>query len=261
MSSRAEEYTLYQVGNAPMREHPFPHFLVHDVFEPGLYRAILEHLLPPELMRPIKEERKVGQNYPDERFVFSLEDAPLAALPERYRAFWGELAGWLRGMRFAETLFSRFSPYIARRFENQQPTFYNEAMLVDDRTRYFLGPHSDTPAKVITLLFYLPADDSRPHLGTSIYVPRDPAMRCAGGPSYPYDLFHRVMTMPYVPNTLFAFFKTDNSFHGVEPVMEGRDYRRHLLFYDVKCNLQAPQAAPEAPAAGTAGRPSIEFTF
>jgi len=259
MSSHAEQYTLYQIGNAPLREHPYPHILVRDVFAPELYRSILDHLLPPELMRPIKEERKVAQTYPDERFVFTLDDAPIATLPAPYAAFWSELTGWLRGMRFAATLFDKFAMHIARRFENLQPTFYNEAMLVDDRTRYFLGPHSDTPAKVITLLFYLPADDARPHLGTSIYVPRDPAMRCEGGPSYPYDLFHRVLTMPYVPNTLFAFFKTDNSFHGVEPIAESQNYRRHLLFYDVKCNLAAPVVTASEPVLGA--RPSIEFTF
>jgi hypothetical protein len=38
--------------------------------------------------------------------------------------------------------------------------------------------------------------------------------------------------MPFKPNTLFAFVKTDNSFHGVEPVMDP-DTKRWLLLYDV----------------------------
>src|SRR5687768_4868880 len=120
MSSHAEQYTLYQIGNAPLREHPYPHILVRDVFAPELYRSILDHLLPPELMRPIKEERKVAQTYTDERFVFTLDDAPIATLPAPYAAFWSELTGWLRGMRFAATLFDKFAMHIARRFENLQ---------------------------------------------------------------------------------------------------------------------------------------------
>jgi hypothetical protein len=164
-------------------------------------------------------------------------------------------------VRFLSTLLNKFESQVRQRFAGEQPRIFKEAMLVDDRTRYSLGPHSDSPAKVITLLFYLPADDSRPHLGTSIYVPRDPAFRCPGGPHHPFEFFERVTTMPYLPNTLFAFFKTDNSFHGVEPIREG-DYRRHLLFYDVRCDLTSLAQKPaEAAPAAAVGRPKIEFSF
>jgi hypothetical protein len=257
MSSHAEQHTLYQVSNAPLRDFPFPHILVRDVFEPAYYRRILEHLLPRELMKPIAEVRKAGK-YSNERFLFPLEE--VGALRAPYGPFWNELATWLLGNAFAQALFSRFGQHVDRRFAGRDPGLFNEAMLVDDRTRYSLGPHSDMPTKVITVLFYLPADDKRPHLGTSIYVPRDPSFRCAGGPHYKYENFERVTTMPYLPNTMFAFFKTDNSFHGVEPVREDEDYRRHLLFYDVRCSpeaLQPPAGAAPAAAAG----PSVEFRF
>jgi hypothetical protein len=259
MSSNAEQYTLYQIANAALREHPYPHILVRDVFEPELYRRMQENLLPPNLMRPIKEERAVGSAYSDARYVYTLSRDKVGALPQPYGAFWDEFTSWLLGTPFAQALFNKFGIYIHQRFGDPKPAFYNEALLVDDRMRYVLGPHSDTPSKVITLLFYLPADDSRAHLGTSIYAPRDPSFRCPGGPHHPFDLFHRVTTMPYVPNTLFAFFKTDNSFHGVEPIRD-RDYRRHLLLYDIKCNL-AQVARPEPAAEGAARGPKVEFTF
>ncbi len=35
--------------------------------------------------------------------------------------------------------------------------------------------------------------------------------------------------MPYLPNAMFAFMKTPNAFHGVEPV-EGQAVRELLLF-------------------------------
>jgi hypothetical protein len=257
MSSGAEQYTLYQVANSPLREHPYPHFLVHDVFEPGLYRRMIENLLPPALMRPIKEERAVGKTYSDDRYVCTLSRDRIGALPPPYGEFWGELTRWLLDTPFALALFNKFGPHIHRRFGERKPGFYNEALLVDDRARYVLGPHTDTPSKVITLLFYLPSDDSHEHLGTSIYVPRDASFRCPGGPHHPFDLFHRVVTMPYRPNTLFAFFKSDNSFHGVEPVRD-QNYRRHLLLYDIKCQLE--DAAQPDPAA-SAPSPKVEFTF
>jgi hypothetical protein len=85
-------------------------------------------------------------------------------------------------------------------------------------------------------------------------VAKDPAFRCEGGPHYAYDKFDRMLTMPYVPNALFAFMKTPNSFHGVEPIGEP-DVRRDLLLYDLRV-LQPQQQKPAA-AAGA----SVKFTM
>jgi hypothetical protein len=63
--------------------------------------------------------------------------------------------------------------------------------------------------------------------------------------------------MPYLPNTLFAFVKNDRSFHGVEPIRD-QDYRRHLLLYDIKCNLEN---LAQPAAADAASSPRVKFTF
>jgi hypothetical protein len=98
------------------------------------------------------------------------------------------------------------------------------------------------------LLFYLPGDESQSHLGTSMYVPRDPAFHCPGGPHYEYRGFDCAWTMPFVPNSLFAFVKSNTSFHGVEPVTEP-GARRWLLLYDIYHHLEpaTPQQAGPAP--------------
>jgi hypothetical protein len=41
-----------------------------------------------------------------------------------------------------------------------------------------------------------------------------------------------VATAPYLPNSLFGFVRTDNAFHGVEPVID-LDARRDLLLYNL----------------------------
>ncbi|MFP6756765.1 MAG: hypothetical protein VCC99_00895 [Alphaproteobacteria bacterium] len=38
--------------------------------------------------------------------------------------------------------------------------------------------------------------------------------------------------MPYRPNSLFGFLKTDLSFHGVEPI-EDEDIARDVILYDI----------------------------
>jgi hypothetical protein len=95
---------------------------------------------------------------------------------------------------------------------------------------------------VITVLFYLPRDRSQAHMGTSIYQPKNPEFVCPGGPHYGYSDFNRVATMPFLPNSMFAFVKGDRSFHGVEPVTDP-DVRRWLLLYDIRLkNKPAPAA-------------------
>ena len=231
MSSSAELQLAYKVSNAPMNLFPFPHFVVHEVFPADFYAAMQSNLPRAETLRSLKEARGVS-GY-DERFVFEFKPGQLELLEPGQREFWQSLHAWMVGGRFAHLMLSKFSPFIRQRFgDTSSVRFYDEALLVQDTTNYKLGPHTDAPRKVLTLLFYLPRDASQSHLGTSIYLPKDRDFRCPGGPHHPHEQFDRVWTVPFLPNTLFVFFKNDVSFHGVEPVGDA-GVRRWLLLYDI----------------------------
>jgi len=238
MSSNAELHVAYKVANAPIQTFPFPHLYINEVFPPEYYAELQRKLPDPQAMRPIAEVRPVkGYN---ERFVLGFEDADLATLPEDKQAFWKDLRAWLRGGRFANMMLGKFGAFLNQRFQgNKNVQFYDEMLLVQDTTHYKLGPHSDAPRKVITFLFYLPKDESQRHLGTSMYIPKDPQFRCPGGPHYAHENFDRIWTMPFLPNSLFVFVKSDVSFHGVEPV-EDPDTRRWLLLYDIYHRVNEP---------------------
>ena len=102
---------------------------------------------------------------------------------------------------------------------------------------------------LLSLLFYCPDDDSRQHLGTSIYVPNDPDLRCPGGPHYPHDRFRKVRTMEYRRNSLFAFIKNDHSFHGVAPIGE-QPVGRDVLLYDIRVQQNDSTAPSPEPGLG-----------
>lgn len=231
MSSAAELHLIYQVANAPVLGFPYPHFYVDDVFPADFYAELQRNMPDPSAMIPIEEARPV-KGY-KERFVLELKGPQLERVPEEKREFWRNFVGWLVGGNFGQIMLQKFGPLVDGRFRNTPGIeFYDEALLVEDITNYALGPHTDAPRKVITMLFYLPKDESQAHLGTSIYLPKDPRFRCQGGPHHTNEGFERLRTMPFVPNSLFCFFKTDNSFHGVEPVTDP-DCRRWLLLFDV----------------------------
>jgi hypothetical protein len=233
---------------------------VKDVFPSDYYSQLREHLPPAEVYKDLKALNRVGAGYPDSRLVMVVNDENVRALAEPLRGFWEELARWLLVGEFAQTVLAKFAQFLDRRLGNSRALqYYDEAMIVQDYTTYALKPHTDTPRKVLSFLFYLPPDDSLAHLGTSIYVPKDPDFTCPGTANHPFERFERMATMPYLPNSLFAFVKTHNSFHGVEPIRE-TGIRRDLLLYDIKVP-NPPELKQQATAAAKpAASPTSNFT-
>src|SRR5262245_45575176 len=201
-SVEPELEVLYKIGNTQVREFPFPHIYVPEVFPAGFFAELRRNLPPQETLRTLGELGRVtgGDGYP-ERGVMPLTPRNLEALQGGPRAFWEGAAQWLLGPRFGNTVIGKFAPWLAQRLGDLRNVRFGwEPRIVRDRARYSLGPHTDAPSKALAFLFYLPPDESMAHLGTSIYVPRDPAFRCAGGPHYPFENFERMYTARYVPN-------------------------------------------------------------
>jgi hypothetical protein len=256
---QAELHLVYRVANTPVLPYPFPHIYVTEAFPPDYYRAMLEHLPPSESYTAISEARPVSKEYGETRKVIELRPSAVQTLPASCREFWDDFARMLLRGNFGQTVLGKFEPIVRERFKDSANIeFFDEAMLVQDLPKYALGPHTDTPMKVLSTLFYLPKDESRPDLGTSLYVPKDSNFTCPGGPHYAFDAFMRMFTMPYVPNALFAFVKTPNAFHGVEPVQE--QLQRQLLFYDVRLkNAPRQPGADQAARAANAGPGKFSF--
>ena len=257
MYSDAELSLAYKFANARILDFPYPHFFIENVFPEDFYARLQDSIPDPSAMIPIEEARPV-KGY-KERFVLDITSPEHQnTLPPDKREFWADIATWLKAGRFGGLALRKFQPYLQQRFaRGPQPAFHNEALLVQDITKYALGPHTDSPRKVITMLFYLPKDTSQSHLGTSIYMPKDGNFTCQGGPHYTFAKFVRLPSMPFLPNSLIVFLKTDKSFHGVEPVTDPAT-RRWLLLFDVYLQMQQQAPSPEV----TAPQPAnVSFKF
>ncbi len=243
MSSIVEEHVLYQIANAPVREYPYAHIYVEDVFPPDFYQALRNNWPDASSFVSLGDTGRVPKNAYRERFVMPFTPAEIDKLNESRRPFWQDFAGWILTQRFMTSVIDKFAPQVKARFGDDlyRCGFEADSLVVRDITNFNIGPHTDAPHRLLSMLFYCPDDDALQHLGTSIYVPRDPAFTCGGGPHHPHRLFHKVKTMVYKPNTLFAFIKNDRSFHGVEPIGDP-DVLRDILLYDVRV------FAPEKPA-------------
>ena len=245
--SLVEEHVLYRIFNAPIRPYPYPHIFVENVFPEDFYIRLRANWPDDAAFMPIGDTGRVSKDAYPQRLVLPLTPGDIEKLVTERRPFWQEFSAWFTGSNFLLSMISKFMSYAEQRLgENcRRCKFGSDALVVRDLTNYSIGPHTDAPHRLITMLFYCPEDNSRKHLGTSIYVPLDPEFRCIGGPHHPFKKFKKIITMPYVRNSLFAFFKDDRSFHGVEPILD-RNVRRDLMLYDARVN--EPQDTAPAPA-------------
>ena len=251
MSSNVEQHVIYQIATAPMREHPFPHLFVESVFPADFYARLRSHWVDSSSLVCLGESGRVSPGAYPERFILPLTADEIEKLPPGRREFWSELADWLLGPVFLDAVMLKFARYVQGRFRErlEDERFYTDAIVVRDLSNYSLGPHTDTPQKVLALVFYCPENADRLHLGTSIYVPKEPEFRCRGDTHHDHSLFTRVATMEYRPNSLFAFFKTERSFHGVERITD-HNVERDLLLYDVRVHHGTAGETAKAPGLG-----------
>jgi len=225
-----ELHLSYKIGNAPLNFFPFPHFYVENIFGNSFYSAIQENFPSDSFLFPISKKRALPEGSYKERFVLSLDDSDLEKLPNA--EFWVSLKRQLLGVSLKNFLLSRFQE-VLKKYHPNLNTYetFSEILIVKDKENYSLGPHTDNPRKLLTILFYLPTDNSEENNGTSIYLPKDYSFRCKGGPHYNREDFNLVYTAPFKQNSAFGFIKTDNSFHGVEKVSITNS--RWLLLYDI----------------------------
>lgn len=226
MSSGVEAAVLERIAAAPVLGEPFGHCVIDGVFPEDFYESIIDHWPEEESWQPLSESGRVSEGSYQQRNVVLMNRPGYARLDPQRREFWEqEVGAWLLGNRF------RFG--VLEKFRKQDGASAGDALIVSDRTRYAIGPHTDAPHRLVSLLFYLPEDATFSRFGTAFYTPLDPQFRCAGGPHHPFKNFRRVKTVGFVPNRLVVFAKTDRCFHGVEPVdLPGID--RRLLIYNVR---------------------------
>ena len=236
-----KEHVLRRIGAAPVLREPFPHCIVDGVFPAEFYEDILEHWPEEESWRPIGETGRVkGASSAQRMVIRAAEDLGRLGAGA---AFWRALASWLGEDAFRAAILQKFGEELsANGFGADLRATAAEILLISDRTDYAIGPHTDHPQRVASLLFYLPEDDTFRRFGTRFYAPLDPAFRCRGGPHYGFAKFRLAASADFVPNRLVMFPKSDRCFHGVEPVdLPGID--RRLLIY----NLRRVTASPAAP--------------
>ena len=133
-------------------------------------------------------------------------------------AFWTEVSSALVSTELRESVFALLgrSPVAGHPLPS----------LVRDRPGYWIEPHPDSPAKLVTVQFYLPAGSGQERLGTSLYRLRPWDLGNLLAKRTPLVEFHR---FPFLPGRGYAFSVGLISWHGVERIPEGAGVRDSIL--------------------------------
>lgn len=234
MFSDAKSHMIYKLRNAPIREFPSPHIYLESVFSQEFYEK-LENLFPDEsAFLKIHETGVVAKGVYDERHIFQFNKRNIEKLPITHRHFWHSFSEWIMGNELMMELYQKFEPYLhlhpILKDKRDNIQLYSDAKLAYDLTNYSIGPHTDHPSRLLSFIYYMPEDDDKEQYGTSFYVPKDSSFTCPGGPHHNRSLFDSAYTAPYKKNSMIVFFKTANSFHGVDPIREKRLLRRSIQY-------------------------------
>jgi len=204
------DHVIYKLRNAAISEYPYPHFYVRDVFPLEFYGHLLDALPADDAYAPLKggyKSRIASTEYP-------------------------ALLNGFDTTHFASHVLAVFQKPFSERYPfHDRPKFRAELRLIRDSEGYAIGPHTDAPHKVVSLLFYLPPDLADEDCGTGIYVPTDGVQTCPGGPHHKFDGFAEIWRAPFVPNSCFGFFKTNNSWHAVQRI--SRKIRRDVMLFNI----------------------------
>ena len=222
MFLNAELHVAYKIGNVPISNFPFPHLYIENILPSEFYSKIQENLLDKKEMTSMADlyPQHTGLSAYKDRLVMDFTRADsMKKLGKKKQEFWRSFGESFSKGAFANLLQSKFKRFLDMRFQYlENVSFRHEMQLINDKKNYALGPHTDKPSKVISFLIYLPKDFTQKETGTTIYMPKDPNLLNKELPHihYPHEHFHKIITLPFVPNSAFCFIKTNNSYHGVE---------------------------------------------
>ena len=222
------EHFIDRLRSTRVELDPFPHYFVEHVFPEDYYRELLRNLPPSDVYKNLYEVTDLKLDHFRHRDQRDMDHGWTDRLPAEQKIFWESFNQWFLSDELAQAVMKSFG-------WETWPAVSIESQFVRHRAGYFLGPHSDLYTKLVVLLLYLAPDDKAEHLGTSLYRPKQAGFSCPHSKHYAFEDFVRVKTLPYRPNSLLAFVRSDVSFHGLEPLSEqdvatsGRDVIQYVI--------------------------------
>jgi hypothetical protein len=230
-AKRLTEFMVKAIDDSQSIDAPFHHIEFGQFFPADTYRNVIATMPQSSDYRPMSGRSKDSNRSDGKptRVKIDLFPEYLRFLPPEKRAVWDPISRALCSKELQAAFVRRLAPGLKRRFGDDfaEVGFFPIPVLTRDIAGYQIAPHTDTHWKGMTVLIYLPRDDSMMHIGTVIHEQAaDGSLKRSGRGRF-------------APNSGFAFAVGDNTWHSVDPVgpeVKTRDLI--ILQYFVDSGLQ-----------------------
>jgi hypothetical protein len=228
---RLAGFVADRVNAAQSIEAPFHHIVFDEFFPADVYRQLIETMPDAADYRPMSGRSRYSNTAgaTPTRVKIDLFPEHIRHLPPARREVWDRVGRALCTSVLRQAFVRRLAPGLECRFgpDYAKERLFPIPVLTRDIARYHIAPHTDTRWKGITVLVYLPPDDSTAHIGTVLHA------RAADG------TLVRAGQGRFAPNTGLAFAVGDDSWHSVDKVgPEVRTRDLVILQYFVDTGLQ-----------------------
>jgi hypothetical protein len=208
------------IDAAPLRESPFDHIRLDNIFPADFYRDLLANLPASGQYHPLFHRDAMTADGSSTRMRMYLYPELLWRLPRAQRQIWSKISSALMSKELELAFKRKFRAALEDRF--QQPAesipLYPIPILVRDLPGYHIRIHSDALSKAITVQFYIPSDDSQAHLGTVFHT-----TRAQDGADQP-------IAMQFLPASGYAFaVRKKESWHSAPKTTEADGERRSIM--------------------------------
>lgn len=235
---------LYRIRAQNLRNYPFCHFHGDGAFDPIISEKIRLFWPKKDELRAITATGRVSKGEYRQRSMVSL-DAYAASLPPNCPEgnFWRHFNTALNSDELIAGTLEWLWPTIKTiRDLPGEIVVFSDVILTDDEEGFAIGPHTDAPNRLVTILFYVPTDATAASAGTSLYVRRDVNFESTiSGTHHDRNLFDKVFTVPFLPDSFLGFIVSPNSYHGVDEVGLLPTSRRQIQYsirYRLRDNTQ-----------------------
>lgn len=194
-STIVEPEFVAAVERSALRQEPFDHIYMEDVFDPASYAALLDAMPDRQFYHELVHHDAMRADGSSTRLRLYLYPELLWRLPTEQRRVWLPVARALCSKALQDAFKHKFRAALEHRFGKpvERIGLYPVPILLRDQPGYRIGIHSDAEQKAITVQFYLPRDDSQRHVGTIFHE---------GGTG---EAAERTTQLSFMPATGYAF--------------------------------------------------------
>ncbi len=171
---------------------PFPAILLQEFIDAKSYADLLKNFPNEGLFKEMFHPDAILPGGRSARQVFEWNEEGFRKVERPTQEVWLPFVAALHCASFQKSLFERLEVMADRG--------YARIALVRDAAGFKIRVHPDAKDKLLTLQLYLPSQPFQQGLGTTFYG----------------DGHSPLATLPYRPNTGYAFKVCENSFHGRE---------------------------------------------